>query len=130
MFESADVDVISTFRTRIAEPFFTGVFPEGCFLSDFLYGATLLALSTAPKPGSRPIAIGAALRRLSLKAVLPGLHEGVADYFTNAHPHVIQLAGGVEDYSLGSPGPTSKRGNLNTEVSAYNEFPANPNKLN
>ncbi|KAJ1474516.1 hypothetical protein T484DRAFT_1832132 [Baffinella frigidus] len=67
------------------------------FSSDFLFGGTLLALSKAPKPGSRPIAIGIALRHLALKAIIPGLNEELTDYLTNAHPRVIQLAGGVED---------------------------------
>ena len=96
-FDTADEEVISTFRTRIAEPFLTGIFPEGSFEGEFLYGATLLATSKAPKPGSRPIAIGAALRRLCLKAVIPGLNDDASEYFTNAHSRVVQLAGGVED---------------------------------
>ena len=54
-------------------------------------------LSNAPKPVLRPIAIGAALRRLYRKAIIAGFNEEVSDYFTNAHPRAIQLEGGVED---------------------------------
>jgi hypothetical protein len=97
LFATADEEVISTFRTRIAEPYFTGDFPEGSFEREFLFGGSLLALSKEPKPGSRPIAIGAAMRRLALKSVIGGLNEEASEYFINKHPRVVQLAGGVED---------------------------------
>ena len=99
LFATADNDVLEVFRERVAEPFFTGVFPEGAFGPDYLYGGTLMALSKAPKPGSRPIAIGLALRRLTHRAALAntGISEDLGTYFTQEHPRVLQLAGGVPD---------------------------------
>ncbi|KAJ1486851.1 hypothetical protein T484DRAFT_1745382 [Baffinella frigidus] len=85
------------FTNYVLAPFLEGSFPTGAFDSNILWGGTLLALSKAPKPGSRPVVIGLALRRVTLKAVMPRYRKDLEGYFLGEHPRVKQFAAGVQD---------------------------------
>jgi hypothetical protein len=85
------------FTNYVLAPFLGGSFPTGAFDSNILWGGTLLALSKAPKPGSRPVVIGLALRRVTLKAVMPRYRKDLEGYFLGEHPRVKQFAAGVQD---------------------------------
>jgi hypothetical protein len=87
----------SIFTNYVLAPFLGGSFPTGAFDSNILWGGTLLALSKAPKPGSRPVVIGLALRRVTLKAVMPRYRKDLEGYFLGEHPRVKQFAAGVQD---------------------------------
>lgn len=60
-------------------------------------GGKLIALSKAPKPGSRPIAIGDAFRRLLDKALQLLSKKDLAGRFEHAYPNVKQFASGSSD---------------------------------
>jgi hypothetical protein len=85
------------FTNYVLAPFLGGSFPTGAFESNILWGGTLLALSKAPKTGSRPVVIGLALRRVTLKAVMPRYRKDLEGYFLGEHPRVKQFAAGVQD---------------------------------
>jgi hypothetical protein len=85
------------FTAYILLPFLRGTFPKGALDPAILWGGTLLALSKAPKPGSRPVVIGLALRRVTLKAVMPRYRKDLEGYFLGEHPRVKQFAAGVQD---------------------------------
>lgn len=60
-------------------------------------GGQLLALSKAPKPGSRPIAIGDCFRRLLDKALQPVSKNDLAHMFEHTYGNVKQFASGSKD---------------------------------
>ena len=90
-------DAKEAFRTYVCKPYYTGAQPRGSPPPEILHGGTLLALSKSPKPGVRPIVIGSAIRRLTVRAALDGLTPALDAYFTKSHERVIQLAGGAPD---------------------------------
>jgi len=81
----------------ICKPYYQGAQPQGSPPPEIIHGGTLLALSKSPKPGVRPIVVGSAIRRLTVRAALDGLTPALNDYFTKSHERVIQCAGGTSD---------------------------------
>ena len=57
-------------------------------------GGKLIALSKAPKPGVRPIAIGDAFRRVADKALQPFSKKALAYFFEHEYSNVKQFASG------------------------------------
>lgn len=60
-------------------------------------GGKLIALSKAPKPGSRPIAIGDTFRRILDKALQPFSKKELAHMFEHSYSNVKQFASGSCD---------------------------------
>jgi hypothetical protein len=66
-------------------------------LAECYRGGLLIALSKAPKPGVRPIAIGDAFRRVIDKAMQSFSKKDLAHMFENTYPNVKQFASGSSD---------------------------------
>lgn len=64
---------------------------------EYYRGGCLIPLSKLPKPGTRPINIGDAFRRLSDKALQPLPKSGLAHKFEHTYPNVKQFASGITD---------------------------------
>lgn len=77
------------------QPHLQGKLPE--LYAENFRGGRLIALSKAPKPGVRPIAIGDAFRRLLDKALQPVSKKELAQMFETTYHNVKQFASGSKD---------------------------------
>ena len=79
----------------LIQPRYLGALPH--LYGESYRGGQLLALSKAPKPGSRPIAIGDCFRRVLDKALQPLSKNELTSTFENTFHNVKQFASGSKD---------------------------------
>lgn len=79
----------------LIRPRYEGLLPQR--YAECYRGGLLIALSKAPKPGVRPIAIGDAFRRIADKALQPFSKKDLAHMFEHEYPNAKQFSSGSAD---------------------------------
>ena len=90
-----DPELLHNIAIHWIKPIAVGYLPQA--YKQELAGGRLVALSTHPKPGIRPICISDTWRRLTAKGLLTECQRAFTEYFQDTHPTAIQFGGAVKD---------------------------------